>query len=413
MYTQTILAALLAAVVEARFGQEQGNGAITAIGALTDLGSPGQAATLAGGSIQFLLAAANPCGKLTQADNIIAELGTSDRAIAAARGLVAAEQNFNPFVVSIPSICSDPTLPTTAALRGVVPLIDPAVGGQDVENANSKTSITTPFNANGLSVAQVMVAQGFSNFTAVALDGTKAAASTLGGASSTGSSTSSNSTSADTVSSSAVSVPTDVVSSSVACVASTTFVTVTRAASSSPIASSTDSASTSVSSSSSSSSSSGAAGTCTGSGSTLVCTSPSAGFGAVKNAVTGNFDGFVASTNTSLDFGLCVPTMKFEAGLDGRATTAFTFQAIDPLVNKGQEEALNPSIITNRIHDQLTNVCGANQAAKDAAAAAQVAIAALGTRDVTTANAWNTALGFDGANTNPDNAPVTGLVGHT
>jgi hypothetical protein len=104
--------------------------------------------------------------------------------------------------------------------------------------------------------------------------------------------------------------------------------------------------------------------------------------------------------------------MKFEAGLDGRATTAFTFQAIDPLVNKGQEEALNPSIITNRIHDQLTNVCGANQAAKDAAAAAQTQIAALGTRDVTTADAWNTALGFAGTNTNPDNAPVTGLIGH-
>jgi hypothetical protein len=62
MYTQTILVALLAAAVEARFGQEQGNGAIAAIGALTDLGSSGQAATLAGGSIQFLLAAANPCG---------------------------------------------------------------------------------------------------------------------------------------------------------------------------------------------------------------------------------------------------------------------------------------------------------------------------------------------------------------
>ena len=44
------------------FNQEQGNGAIAAIGALTDLGSSGQAATLAGGSIQFLLAAANPCG---------------------------------------------------------------------------------------------------------------------------------------------------------------------------------------------------------------------------------------------------------------------------------------------------------------------------------------------------------------
>jgi hypothetical protein len=137
--------------------------------------------------------------------------------------------------------------------------------------------------------------------------------------------------------------------------------------------------------------------------------------------------------------------MKFELGLDGRAATAATFQAIDPLVNQGQEEALNPAIITNRIHDQLTNVCGANQAAKDAAASAQTMIVSLGTRDATTADAWNTALGFAGTNTNPgsfdfhillfpsalpshlgniypwetkltlmvDNAPVTGLVGHT
>lgn len=184
MYSHTVLIALLAAVAEARFGQEQGNGAITAIGALTDLGTSGQAATLAGGSIQFLLAAANPCGKLTQADNIITELGTSDRAVAAARGLVAAEQNFNPFVVSIPSVCSDPTLPKSAELRGVVPLIDPAVGGQDVENANSKTSITTPFAADGLSVAQVMAAQGFTNFTAVDAAGTKTDGTSLGTAAS-------------------------------------------------------------------------------------------------------------------------------------------------------------------------------------------------------------------------------------
>ena len=108
-----------------------------------------------------------------------------------------------------------------------------------------------------------------------------------------------------------------------------------------------------------------------------------------------------------------MPTIKFEAGLNGRKETENTFQAIDPTVNKGQQEALNPNIITNRIKDQLSNVCGANQAAKDAAVKAQADILALGTRDVTTANAWNTALGFDGANTNPDNAPQAGLVGHT
>ena len=145
----------------------------------------------------------------------------------------------------------------------------------------------------------------------------------------------------------------------------------------------------------------------------MVCSAPAVGARAVSDPVTGTFDGFVASSIAGLDFGLCVPTMKFEAGLDGRKTTESTFQAIDPLVNKGQEEALNPNIITNRIHDQLTNVCGANAAAKSAAAAAQTMIANLGTRDASTADAWNKALGFAGTNTNPDNAPKAGLVGHT
>jgi hypothetical protein len=129
-------------------------------------------------------------------------------------------------VVSIPSICSDPTLPTTAALRGVVPLIDPAVGGEALENANSAKSIITPFAADGLSVAQVMVAQGFSNFTAVAVDGTKAAASSLGGASS-------GSAAASSVAVSNVSVSTAaaVASSSAVACGGTTLVTVTLAVS--------------------------------------------------------------------------------------------------------------------------------------------------------------------------------------
>lgn len=143
--------------------------------------------------------------------------------MAAARGLVAAEQNFNPFVVDIPSICSDPTLPTTAALRGVVPLIDPAVVGEAIENANSNKSVVTPFAADGLSVAQVMVAQGFSNFTAEAVDGTKTAATDLGSSAS-----SSNSSSAvDAVSATVVASS----SSLIACGGATTLVTVTKAVS--------------------------------------------------------------------------------------------------------------------------------------------------------------------------------------
>ncbi|RFU76504.1 hypothetical protein TARUN_5751 [Trichoderma arundinaceum] len=411
MRTSLAVSLSLAIAAEARFGQEQGNGAIAAIGALTDLGQPGQAATLAGTSIQFLLAAANPCGKLTQADLILSQLGTSDRAVAAARGLVAAEQNFNPFVVNIPSICSDPTLPKSAELRGVVPLIDPAVIGSDLENKNADASKTKPFSANGLSVAQVMVQNGFSNFTAVALDGSKQAVS--GGSAGSGSGSSSSAKAATSTTAQQVTAVNGQGCNNIP----TTMVTITRTAIVSQTAAATATQAASGGAASGNGASSGnassKAGSCTGGGSTLLCSSPGNGSGAVKNAVTGNFDGFVASTIEGLDFGLCVPTMKFEAGLDGRSDTEFTFQAIDPLVNKGQEEALNPNIITNRIHDQLTNVCGANAAAKAAAADAQAKIAALGTRNADTANTWNSLLGFANTNINPDNAPQAGLVGHT
>lgn len=144
---------------------------------MTSGGAPGVASTLAGSAISTLLAAANPCAKLQKADEIVAQLGNGSDSISAAIGLVAAEQNFNPFVVDIPSICSDPALPTTLVLRGVVPLVDPAVGGSDVENTNSASSKTSPFDAAGLSVAQVMAARGFSNFSTKALDGTAGAAS--------------------------------------------------------------------------------------------------------------------------------------------------------------------------------------------------------------------------------------------
>ena len=313
----------------------------------------------------------------------MSELGNDPQVITAAIGLVAAEQNFNPFVVSIPTICGDPTLPTTAALRGVVPLVDPAVGDSDVENANSATSKTAPFSNTGLSVAQVMAAQGFTNFTSSAGSG---AAS--GGASAAASS-------APAVA--ATDPPSTLATQAAPCV-STVTVTAAAADSTTPAATVADSttaaavaSSTTVAAAASSTGSSVAAG---------------------SDGAAGVAPGLIKSTIAGLDFGLCTPTIKFEAGLDGRSDTEFTFQAQDPLVNKGQEEALNPNIITNRICDQLTNVCNANAAAKTACQAAKTQIAALGTKDVTTADAWNTALGFAGTNTNPDNAPQAGLIGH-
>jgi len=260
-------------------------------------------------------------------------------------------------------------------LRGIVPLVDPAVTGSDIENANSKTSLTTQFAADGMSVAQVMAANGFSNFTTKAADGT-AGAAPAGGASSPAPVVSA----APAVSSEAA----------LACPGASTLVTVTRSA--------TQATASAVASSAAAVSSPSASAVA---GST----------GAVSSAA-GVDPGFQASSIAGLDFGTCTPTIKFEAGLNGRKATESTFQAIDPQVNKGQQEALNPNIITNRICDQLTNVCGANDAAKTACTAAKAQISALGTKDATTADAWNTALGFAGTNTNPDNAPQAGLIGH-
>jgi hypothetical protein len=81
-------------------------------------------------------------------------------------GLMAAEQNFNNFNVDIPSICTDPTIPTSEALRVITPLIDPGVLGSDIANTLAASSKTAPLNAVGLSVTEVLIENGFSNFTA-------------------------------------------------------------------------------------------------------------------------------------------------------------------------------------------------------------------------------------------------------
>jgi len=94
------------------------------------------------------------------------------------------------------------------------------------------------------------------------------------------------------------------------------------------------------------------------------------------------------------DFGQCNPTMDFQLGRAGRDADEGTFLPADPLVAQGQSDALNPNIITNRICDQLTNVCDANDAAKALCADAQSQVQALGTKDATTADAFNAALGF-------------------
>jgi len=100
------------------------------------------------------------------------------------------------------------------------------------------------------------------------------------------------------------------------------------------------------------------------------------------------------NANAAADFGACSPAISFVLGRPGRKADEGTFLPVDALVAKGQQDALNPNIITNRVCDQLGNVCNANQAAKDACDAAQALVAGLGTKDASTAEAFNKALGF-------------------
>ncbi|KAI1137301.1 hypothetical protein F5Y05DRAFT_85321 [Hypoxylon sp. FL0543] len=386
MYTKATLISTILAVAEARFGQEQVP--VSGVQALSNFGNPGEAATLAGSVPGVLLAAADPCDKLTLADKIVSTLGNDPQVIAAAQNLVAAEQNFNPFAVSVPSICGDATLPATQELRGIVPLVDPAVTGSDVENANSETSLQSPFDANGLSVADVMIAQGFSNFT---VNGAAASGNANAGSNTSNNNNSSGSSGAATTT--AASATASATKATCGGKAKSTTTTAAAAATSSAASNTNNN----PGNASNNTSTSGA--------------STQAGAGAVSDPVTGTFPGFQASS-LGLDFGTCTPTVKFEESLNGRKPGEFTFQAQDPVVNKGQQEALNPNIIFNRICDQLVNVCGA---AADAVSACKQAQADLGSgaKDASTANAWNEALGFAGVDINPDNAPQAGLVGHT
>ncbi|KAK6341456.1 hypothetical protein TWF696_008530 [Orbilia brochopaga] len=334
MHSQVILVAFLAAIAQARFGQEQVP--IAAISAVQG-GDPGEASTIAGAAISDLLAAANPCNKLARGDQILAELGTGADAIAAAKGMVQAEQNFNPFAVSNPAICTDPSLPANPILRGIIPLIDPAVEGSDAVNALSAQTLTNPLNADGKSIADLLTENGFTDFRGIANDG----------------------------SGPAVSNP--------------------------PAAQPNDDAA-----------------------------APPANDNAGNNDNNNNNNNDDAQNDApaaqptspagaagGIDFGLCVPTMDFVAGRPGRQPNESTFLPTDELTKQGQQDALNPNIITNRICDQLTNVCQANQAAKDRCRSCQDQIEALGTRDQTTADAWNDCVlnGVD-AGANGGAAPV-------
>ncbi|KEZ41496.1 Uncharacterized protein SAPIO_CDS7651 [Scedosporium apiospermum] len=313
---------LAIAYVEARFGQE--GLASAAVQALSNFGAPGAAGTLSGQVPGVLLAAANPCAKLQLADDIVTQLGDDQQVLDAAIGVVAAEQNFNPFAVDTGNICADASLPATEALRGILPLFDPAVDGSDIENANSAQSVQTPFDATGISVAELAIAQGFTNFFAVDAAGnqvdlaglTTGANAGAGNGAAAGDAANNNDAAAgNAAADDAAADDAATVGNNDAC-----------------------------------------AGVVTDNGE------------AADDAAA---DDGAAADNGAVDFGTCDPTIFFAGGLGGRPDTEFTFQSNEPTIAANQQEALNPDIIVNRICDDLNNICGANDAAISACRDAQ------------------------------------------
>ncbi|PGH19681.1 hypothetical protein AJ80_03836 [Polytolypa hystricis UAMH7299] len=352
------------------FGQEQ-----NPIGAITDVqgGEPGAAATIGGAAISDLLGGANPCDKLTRADQILAELGNGQDAIDAAIGLVAAEKNTNPFVNgNVPTVCGDPTLPQNAILRGITPLIDPDATNAAVANALSAQTLGSPLNADGLSVADLLVQNGFTELTAVDAAGNQVDVGAGGAAAADG---------ADDPAGNAADNAGDAAAVDDAAAMGNDAAAANNAASDAQL----------------------------GNACAALAADGAANNGQMQqhdqNANQNNNQNDNQNDNQNAnqaatggaDFGQCDPSIKFEGGVNGRPADEFTFLPIDSLVAEGQQEALNPNIITNRVCDQLINVCEANDAAVTLCESAKAEIEALGTRDQTTADTFNSLLGFGGA----------------
>lgn len=87
-----------------------------------------------------------------------------------------------------------------------------------------------------------------------------------------------------------------------------------------------------------------------------------------------------ARAANAAEFGTCNPAISFELGRPGRKANEGTFLPVDPTIAKGQEDALNPNIITNAVCNQLINVCGVakGSAGETACLAAKATVQGLG-----------------------------------
>jgi hypothetical protein len=332
----------------------------------------------------------------------VTELGGGADAIAAAMGLVAAEKNTNPFANgNAQNVCGDASLPATPELRGITPLIDPAVDTAGAAAALSKQSLGAPLAADGMSVFDLMSAAGLGDLVV-----SQAAA---GGAAAGGNAGNANQGNAGNANQAKGG----------------------KAKGNAGNAGAGNAAGNAGNATGNAGNATENAGAAAGNACNNAGNANNAGNNNANNAGNnnannaGNNNAGNANNNAgaaaggaaaggAADFGKCTPTITFQGGEGNRAATEFTFQIADPVARGGQGEALNPNIITNALCNQLTNVCDANAAAKTLCEDAKAQVAAAGTRNKSTADLFNTAIGFPGAVTNPaggpDDVPAAGAA---
>ena len=398
MFSKAFLIAMAIAYVEARFGQE--NLPSQAISAVQG-GNPGAAATVAGATISDLLGGANSCAKLQRADQIVADLGGGADAIAAAQGLVAAEKNTNPFAGgNAQNVCGDPSLPATAELRGITPLIDPAVDVNGAAAALSKQSLSAPLNADGMSIFDLMSANGLGDLVV-----SQAAGAAAGGAAAGGNNNANNNQNQNQNQNQGNagnnSTQAAAGNNNNQAAAGNNNNQAAAGNNNNQAASGNNGNQQAASGNNNNNNNQAAAGNnnqqATAGNNNNNTNNQQAATGNNGNqAAAGGAAAGGAAAGGAADFGKCTPTIDLQAGRAGRKATEMTFQITDPLARGGQSDALNPNIITNALCNQLTNVCGANAAAVAKCQDAKAQVQAAGTKDQSTADLFNSAIGFAG-----------------
>ncbi|KAF1946027.1 hypothetical protein EJ02DRAFT_462980 [Clathrospora elynae] len=405
MFSKTFIIAAMIAYVEARFGQEQ-----VPIAAISSVqgGASGAASTIAGAAISDLLGAANSCAKLTTADKIFTELGGGADALAAAIGMVTAEKNTNPFANgNVQNVCGDASLPVTPELRGITPLIDPAVDVNGAVAALSKSSAASPLAADGMSIFDLLDKAGLGGLV-VAQSGAGGAAA--GGAAKGGNNNAGGAAQGgnNNAGGAAAGSAAKGGNNNAGGAAQGGNNNAGGAAAGSAAQSGNNNACDAGGNAGNNAGNAGgnAGNNNAGNGNANAGngnnnsgnTTASAGGNAAAGGNTAA--GGNAAAGGAADFGKCTPTITFQGGEGNRPATEFTFQIADPVARGSQGEALNPDIITNALCNNLTNFCAANAAAVALCQTAKAQVKG-GARDKSTADAFNAAMGFAGAVTNP------------